>query len=644
MQTAQITPRILVFLLGVVAFIVLPHYANIPPLILALFFLILGLRLYGIRKPARRTPNPVMLLITLLGITAILVQDLGQWSILLGVSVLVLAFGLKLLELNTGRDVYVVCFAGFIVTATHFLFSQSIAILIYGIIITCCLLAVLIAINSEQRRLPDALHIAGMLLLQALPLTAVIFVLFPRFPSPSWLHLSQNRMQTGLSETLEPGSVNDLQISQERVFRVKFSGDAPPLNQMYWRGPVLSYTDGKVWRMLHNDFTRFQDKLTLTGPVFRYTELLEPQAYNWVYALDLPAQYDNKLKRNGYYQLTSIDKQVKAAEYSLSSATQYNTGAITKTEYRESLQLPAQPSARIQALVQQLQGQDADPEAYIEKLLNYFREQHFSYTLQPPLLGDQPIENFLFDAKRGFCSHYATAFVYLMRTAKIPARVVTGYLGGQLNPIGQFLEIRQSNAHAWTEVWLEKKGWVRVDPTSALLLADTQQNGRIETLLTGEPDVEISEWSRTLRKLEQIRNNIDYQWQRWIIHYGDNSQTLVFSLLGMDNPISLAIGLLIAAGAVVLALSLMILRPRQKSAPPAVRLFKKFCRKMAKTGILIRAGEGASDYAQRAKRHHPELASLIDEITAIFIRLHYQRISNEQDLELLKQRVNEFPR
>ncbi|MGR8950829.1 MAG: transglutaminase TgpA family protein [Gammaproteobacteria bacterium] len=510
-------------------------------------------------------------------------------------------------------------------------------------------LSALVAINSGSTSNSRAMRSAGRLLAQALPISAILFVLFPRVEAPVWHWLEQQKQaRTGLSDRLEPGAIGDLALSPALAFRVKFNGGIPPRNQLYWRGPVFSHTDGNVWTMSNNDHAlSYQDQLQFSGKPYRYTILQEPQSDNWVYALDMPADYAYSLSRNANYQLISSAKAGEAAEFAIVSYPEYNTGYLTKTEYRENRQLPGPLSARVAELVNQLQGIDGKPEAYIDRILDYFRRQHFSYSLHPPLMQNHFIETFLFEARTGFCNHYAAAFVYLMRAADIPARVVTGYQGGEYNPVGKFLEVRQANAHAWAEVWLEGRGWTRVDPTAAILPDRVEQDvnvaRQVETGAVSLTGAESAQIETSLFAFRQVVNSADYLWQRWVVRYGTENQSLLWSRLGIGSFFQSLLWLVAAIASTLLIFAGRMLGSRHHEAPE-VRLYRRFCRKMAKAGIRIHPGEGPNDFAMRAKTGKPEISQLIDEVTQIFVRLRYHRAPAADDVKQLKKSVNAISR
>lgn len=637
-------------LLLAVALIVLPHVGHIPPLLSVFFGVLWVWRFCGIRYPNCLPKGMAASVLMLVGIGLLVAHHRGEWGIGSGTALFVTALGLKLLELNKPRDVYLIVYLGFIVIAAQFLYWQNIVAAIYGLSVSLLLLACLVAVNQHGRLFrADVLRRISYLFLQALPMTAILFMVFPRVQAPAWAFLNddKHRAQSGLGDILEPGAFDQLALSPKLAFRVKFDGAMPPKDQLYWRGPVFSFTDGVRWRRSNNAHAKYyQEPLQVSGQSYAYRLLLEPQAHSWVYGLEMPVEFDDSLRRDANYQLLSRIRSGEAAEFKLVSYSHYNTGRITRSEYAENRQLPGEPSAEVESLVRQLHGFDEAPERYLNNVLAWFRQQGFQYSLTPPLMPDRPIETFLFEAKTGFCNHYATAFVYLLRVADIPARVVTGYQGGEFNKIGRFLEVRQSDAHAWAEVWLDGKGWVRVDPTSAVISDQTAQDSlRDERSEFGEAgaaaiDREIRDSWSDLKPVEQFWNSLEYYWQRWIVSYGSGTRSDLLNRLHLKHWQEVLFGLLAVWLAVMLILAGMLLRPWGKRDDPVAGLYRKFCRKMTRLGVERASSEGPIDFAQRAKMHCPELARDIDEITEIFVRLNYHRADSGGDFRRLRKKVS----
>ncbi|WP_031434347.1 transglutaminase TgpA family protein [Methylomarinum vadi] len=641
--------RIFIFLLVSIGLIALPHFNNIPLPLFGFFYLLLGWRFIALWKPAWLPNKFLVLFLTVSGIALLYSQHQGILGRDAGTSLFITALGLKLLEVKSSRDIYLTNYLAFIVASTLFLYQQSMWMAVYILSVCCVLLATLVTINSRLQNALTALKIAALIIMQALPLAIVLFLLFPRIEAPRWmLFEDKQQARSGLSDTLEPGSISRLGLSDELAFRVKFDGDIPPPEQRYWRGPVYSYTDGKRWTESPNRFfRRFMDRPRFLGTPYRYKLLMEPQKHHWVYALDLAAEYNDPLQRTSFYQLVTPSTPEERAEYRIVSYPHYNTGYLTKTEHHDNLQLPGEPSSRITSLVRRLHGFDGEPEAFIRQLLKFFREEQFYYTLMPDVMKDNPIETFLFESRYGFCSHYATAFVYLMRVANIPARVVGGYQGGELNKVGGFIEVRQANAHAWAEVWLSGKGWVRFDPTAAVAPERVEQDVNIDLqIASGEVNftpVEIGAAMSWLKRGRQLWNSLDYQWQRWVINYSNTNQSNLLAALGIDNIERLLYWLIGSVTSVSLLLAWLLLRNNRPRADPVMALYQNFCAKLAKqAGLQIRTGEGARHFAQRVKRRHPEMAGRIDDITGLFIKLRYQADAEETDLRQFKRQVRKF--
>jgi transglutaminase-like putative cysteine protease len=639
----------LITLLITIGMIALPHAFNLSIPVFSLFCLLLCWRFICIWKKTWLPTPPLLFLLTLGSLTLLFVQHhtiLGRDA---GTSMFIIALGLKLMELKKPKDITLVTYLAFIVAASQFLYLQNIFMAAYIFFVCCMLLGTLILMNSQQPHLGIAIKQSCLIVAQAIPFMIAMFIFFPRLEAPQWMLFSDKHgAKTGLSDTLEPGSISRLGKSDELVFRVKFSGPTPPPQERYWRGPVFSYTDGKRWTQIQNNTPdNFKDSVRVSETPYHYTLLLEAQEKNWVFALDMPTEFPQNTTRDARYQLLAKHNPHDRAEYKITSYPKFNTGIISEHDNVENLQLPDKPSARIIQLVTQLQGHSQEPRLLIQNLLNYFSQQEFHYTLHPPLMPENPIETFLFDSRYGFCSHYATAFVYLMRVANIPARVVTGYQGGKFNKVGDFLEIRQANAHAWTEVWLDQRGWVRFDPTAAVAPERIEQDVNIDLqIASGEVNFMLVKNANLIGKwLKQtglLWNSVDYHWQRWVINYTSVSQTNFLSALGIEN---IAAMLYWTAGLATFLTSLLIVvvfYKHRKPSDPVLLIYSRFCSKIATQGIILANGEGAKDYATRCKRNLPQLTITIDAITSLYLKIRYGKSVSEADVNQLKLLVAAF--
>ena len=453
-----------------------------------------------------------------------------------GVAMLVLFMALKLLELRARRDAAIVIMLGYFLLLTHYFYSQSIPTGLWLIAALVCLTATLIRLFGGAASRPLAtLRYAGLLVLQALPFMLALYLLFPRVAGPLW-GLPQDAFagQTGLSDQMSPGSISQLVQNGEIAFRVRFAGAAPKQSQLYWRGPVLESYDGQRWqqRAIPGPAPRIEDETT---PV-SYSLILEPHHQRWLLALDAPTRLPPDAALNSRLTVESKAPVNQRRMVELASALSYRFNREEDaTTLRRNLALPAGRNPQTQALAATWRQADNRPAAIVERALSYFRQEPFAYTLAPPLLDSRdPVDEFLFTSREGFCEHYAAAFVVLMRAAGIPARVVTGYQGGELNPLDGNLVVRQSDAHAWAEVWLADQGWQRVDPTAAISPARIN-TGIAAAARAGDPLPALvrldNAWLRQLRYRWEAANNA---WNLWVLGYNPGRQQELLSRLGLD--------------------------------------------------------------------------------------------------------------
>lgn len=657
----------LYFLLASLGLITLPHINHVPYPVFGFFYLLLTWRMLAIRIPACLPGFNLTFVLTLSGMALLFIQydDLfGRQAVPsqsgfgpprifdreASTSLLMTALALKLMELRKNKDVSLATHLTFVVAATQFLYQQSLIMLAYIFLVIILLLAAMVNQASRSITTVASIRIATVLALQAIPIALAIFILFPRIEAPRLQWFSdRNTRLSSLSDFLEPGSISNLSLSEELVFRVKFSERIPPPEFRYWRGPVMTHTDGRRWTQSVTEASeQAVAEPSVSGGLYQYVIMMEPQAKNWVFAMDMPVNYSGPLTRNAYYQLTTSQSPERRSEYRIDSYPLYNTGIISDDQRRESLQLPFEPSDRVKSLIRQLHGYDGRPEVFIGELLRHFREENFRYTLTPPKLDDDPIETFLFETRSGFCSHYASAFVYLMRAANIPSRIVSGFLGGTYNSVGQFLEIRQKDAHAWAEVWLRNKGWVRYDPTAAIAPERIESSYDIDdTVLGGEIFFEtggavgglVVQW---LDQARLLMNSADYNWQRWVINYNSLNQSRVLGRFGIHDAKSMVMWMTLIIGVIIAILGSYLLFYKKNSADKALKSYRRFCNKLRSGGLSRGLSEGARDFALRAKTTIPERSEEIDRITELFIGLRYGREPKAEDLKQLSRLVSIF--
>ncbi len=595
-----------------------------------------------------------------------------------GVSLLLIMLSLKLLEMQKKRDFIVAVSLGFFVVITSFLYSQSVLIAVYMFATIIVLTTALIVTHRLKSSLFDSVNVrlAGTMLLLAIPIAILLFVLFPRLPSPMWgLPEDAFAGMSGLSDHMSPGQISRLSDSDAVAFRVQFSSPLPTPSQLYWRGPVFSHFDGKTWSsaqatvlgetapnpipttIKYRNSGRASMELRQQDIVGKdnmvgYSITLEPHNQHWLFALEMPALLPPQSTFSEAFELISNQPVKKLMHYELRSYLNYELEPNHLANRHVYLQMPSNVGIKAQQLILQLITSISDQKDRDEKIvaaiLNYFRQQPFVYTKQPPLLPDDPIDQFLFETRQGFCEHYASAFTFLMRSAGIPARVVTGYQGGEFNSLGDYLIVRQSDAHAWSEVWITGKGWMRVDPTAAIPPERVQYSDHLQRFRSSvaTSTVDLSWVSSAWRKMKLGWDNVNHVWNMWIIGYNNKKQNSFMSWLGMGDFgwQGLAIVLFSGLFALVLLVAFQVLYRTHASSDPVQKIYQRYCRKLERIGLRKSHSEGASHFAKRAIGLHPELSGPINNITRLYntIRYSHHDVSDHHPEAELRTAVNQF--
>jgi transglutaminase-like putative cysteine protease len=556
--------------------------------------------------------------------------------------------GMKLLESSTIRDLTVIVFLAYFSLFSALLYNQDLVRLPYLLITAWLITVTLMRIHQTTVTMPirEAAGITGRMFLQALPLAVLLFLFFPRLPGQFWAMPARSQAISGLDDELSPGDVSELSLSSAIAFRVRFDGEMPPPRERYWRGPVLHDFDGRTWRRPHSPFLR--QKAEPTGPLYRYRVTLEPHQRNWVFPLDVVVSKTGgpPAFTTSDFQLITRDPVATLSFFDLQSATAYHVeDALPHAMQRADTLLPPDRNPRAAALAKQLRERAGSPEAFVQAVLAKFRDEEYFYTLEPPRLELDSVDDFLFNTRRGFCEHFASAFTFMARAAGIPARVVTGYQGGEYNPMGGYLVVRQSDAHAWSEVWYEGRGWVRVDPTAAIAPE------RIESGLDAAMSEEEPVPDRLLRRstiLAHIRFAWDAAntfWNDQVVGFGENQQRWLMQRFGIDEPDwqYLGFALVVTLAAFFAALTAYLawrFRPRNRDAVAAV--YEQLCRKLARHDMPRLAHEGPTDYVARVLRTRPQLAPQLVEARALYVNLRYGPAPLASELSRLKFLVNQL--
>ncbi len=627
----------MLLLLGACVLVLLPHAAHLPGWVMPACILLLGWRGWITFSGKRLPPRYLLLPVAGLAVGGVYLSYHTLMGREAGVAMLALLLALKLLEMRAKRDLFVALYLSFFLILAGFFYSQSIGTAVLTIIAVIAILTTQLsfqyagAVPPLRRRLRMSATIVGL----ALPLTLVMFLFFPRIQGPLWgMPSDAYAGHTGLSNTMSPGNIAHLAQSDEIAFRAWFSDPLPPQRALYWRGIVLDRYDGRTWSAAPNEPGNRQAlSVLLRGPAVHYQVTLEPSGQHWLFALDVPQQLpalpDNRVSVSPALELRAAQPINQRVRYDAVSRTGYvlqpglATGALARW-----LELPPGYDPRARAFAVQMRGNAGSEDAAIAALLHYFHDHDFRYTLDPPPLGHDAIDDFLFSTRAGFCEHYAGAFVFLMRAMHIPARVVTGYQGGEINPVDGFLTVRQSDAHAWAEVWLGRRGWVRIDPTAAVAPERVERNigsllpqPVLGGLITLEPSPGgwLSGWHRLRQDWEAVGN----AWNQWVLNYTPDRQKAFVKSLGFDHVDARTLsGLMLVLGSLALAAVVLPLLANQHRLDPVDAMYAALCRRLADHGLARAPHEGPRAYRARVDGAGSPLAPEKRQAAARFLQLY----------------------
>jgi transglutaminase-like putative cysteine protease len=581
------------------------------------------------KRPLRLPGTLARVFLTLLLIAAVALQFRTLNGLTAGTALLVSMAAVKLLETYRRRDLYIVVGVALSLLVASCLDRQGILRApLYALHVwVCCAAFAMIGNDGGTLRSREAVSLAGRSIAISVPLALLLFLLFPRMAGGFWSLPPSDRAQSGLSDTMSPGSISELTENDDPVFRVHFIGRTPPREDFYWRGPVLHDFDGYTWRDLpgRNSIrlpTRF------LGEPYRYRIALEPHSRNWWFALDTVTRSpDRRVRLTFDNQLIAAQPVTRLVEYEATSYTRTATPVpIPIWAERYGTELPANRNRRSVQLAREMHAQAGSDAAYISAVLEMFRNGGFEYTLTPPRLDFDSVDDFLFNTRRGFCGHYASAFVTLMRAARVPSRVVTGYQGAEWNPVGRYFTVRQSDAHAWSEVWIDGRGWTRVDPT-AVVAPERLRRGVFELL----PD-SLSAPARLMRQTPWINRTaqtwdaVNEWWNSRVLKYDLSQQFSLLQGLGFEAPEWKHLGWLLAAGLIawLLVVGWHVARTGRRAAPDRLaRAYLRLCGKLARAGVQREPHQGPLAYADTVKARRPDLAAVARSLLSRYADLRF---------------------
>lgn len=644
---AFLDKRTLYALAAVLLLSQLPHIPHLPIWVSLLGASVVSIKILAHHKPSKFLNlllSPVGTMVIAVG-AALLIR--AHYGYIIGrdpcVAFLFILVSCKFAEVRKSSDsTLLLCLAGFLLLTQYF-YSQSIvsALVTFPAVLALGNALAIIRDSSNAPATKQNLKMVGKLLLQGAPLAAFLFVVFPRLPGPLWSLPDDATARTGLSDSMTPGSIGNLSKSDEVAFRVEFDGRIPTQEQLYWRGPVLSDYDGRQWtigKRRPEVVPSGTPELDSIGA--KYTVLMQPNHQPWLFALEhpssLPLSGTQGNRDSRVLAKLSADLQLKS-DKPVTQVLRYEQTSSLASSYKAI----GIPSERFTALsdnnpktitfAKKLRSESVTDRAYADTVMRYFNEEKFHYTLRPSLLGNSPVDEFLFDTRNGFCEHYASAFVVLMRAAGIPARVVTGYLGGEMN--GDYMIVRQSDAHAWTEAYLSGR-WVRFDPTGAVAPSRVDTN-MAAALGTGEPVPMMARQTSAFMKRFKLRmDELNYDWQRLVVDFDNDSQSKIWEKLGLPKLQLWQITALVLGitGLWCLAVLGFPFNTR-KSNSAEEKLWHQYVNIIQRYGIKRQINETPDEFISRAESLLPN-NSLVKSVGDELVRLRFAPLNSQMSNEL----------
>ena len=639
-----VSDRDIGWLLLTLMLVIAPHTLRAPWWLTALALCLFGWRAY---LHLNRAPLPsrwLLFAIAFAGIAGVYFEYRTIFGRTPGTVLLMLFAGLKLLETRNHRDAAVTVFLCYFLIITNFLFTQSIPTALLMCVALVAVTGALVGFSAPQRTSLNNLRTGATMLGYAVPIGAVLFLLFPRVQGPLW-GLPQDAFSavTGLSDSMTPGTISSLTQSDAIAFRADFEGDPPLSRERYWRGPVMWYFDGRTWRTGPDELAEFQAPRGGQGR-HRYTLVLEPHNRNWLFALESPASVPPNARYTRDGRVLAAAPVRSRAHYRMESLTSPEPDARELDRVLErAIRMPAGYNPRATALAQEWRRKSSSDAEILQHAVQLFRDARFVYTLEPPLLGRDAVDEFLFDVKRGFCEAYAGSFAFLMRAAGVAARIVTGYQGGDFNPVDRNITVRQTDAHAWVEVYLQGRGWVRVDPTAASV-PSRLESGLARSVPEGDslpflmrPDMA---WLRSLRYNWEA---LSHRWNLYVLGYNPDRQRDLMSWFGMpDSDWRKLTATLFTILGILTALLLAWSSRRLLRPDPVQKAWTAFCAKLQARGVKRALHEGPRDFSQRAARSLPHCDLAICSIGELYLALRYGRDAPRDAIAELRRRVREL--
>lgn len=629
---SQVTLSLLSYLVLAQALVIVPHLFQLPLWLLPIWLGVVCWR-WQIARGVWPHPTGIQKAFLVIACSAGLYFSFGaKPSFDAMMSLLILGFSLKLCELRSRKELLLLLYLALFILACFFIVQNSLSAVLYALIPFVFLFNLFMQLQKANvTRAFVWKDIRGIFftVLQAIPLLLALFIVMPRLGS-FWAVPSLQQAKTGLSDFLSPGDISELIESDALAFRVTFSGEIPAQQNLYWRSMALSFFDGRAWRQPSQHRTPLifsTEKLvdSTVGPETAYEVIFEPTGQNWLVMLMVPNSWSDSLRIDSRFSVTSLDPINERLAYKLSSRIQARVTPLSENERAENLQLPAKgnPYTR-EEVARWLQIVDG-PQAFIDKALGNFRES-FYYTLQPKQLTSDAIDSFLRDTKQGYCEHFASSFVFMARAAGIPARVVTGYQGGEVHREAGYISVRQRHAHAWAEVWLENKGWTLVDPTAAVAPERILKSPEASLPTTDQARIQKPFYARIgiWAAATQYWDDVNYQWVRWVMNFDTENQDALLSKWFGDVSLIRLAGFILGAGALTLIMVYLFsfVGAKQKISKERFVL-NLLTKKLNPFGLTPQIAESPMAFLSRVKVSFPDSVPELNGVSELYEKTFY---------------------
>lgn len=634
-------------LLAALSVAILPQIFRLPVWIVLWCIVLWGYMLVAVKRNLP-IPNKYMRqILAVIGIAGLFMTFRRTMGGAAYVSLLSIMAGLKPLEIQTHRDRMITVFLAYFLVITSLFDFENLAMTLYMFLSVLFTTAVLIRVNNPTDAFKSNLKLAIKIMGQAIPLMVVFFLLFPRLEGNLWGFGKRFSGKSGFASAVSPGDISHLVLNNEIAFRAYFKNQSPEPQYLYWRGIVFWHYNGESWRLAQKA-ARLRRSFQVSN-VYDYTIRLEPHEERWLFAMDIPITHPEMAGILDDYTMYSKRRIRKRTEYDVKSATIYNTGPLPHWAKIMGLRLPTRGNPLSRSLAAKLAQHTTSDEEIVQNALEFFSKNEFAYTLRPPPLKKDRIDDFLFRTRKGFCEHYASAFGFLMRAAGVPTRLVGGYLGGEFNPYGNYLVVRQSDAHVWNEVWLSGKGWVRVDPT--LAIAPQRIEGGMQSSVPPEElpgFLAIRKWgsvSQVIRDILFAWDMLSTQWDIWFMGFSAMEQEELLSKIGVRAQTwKIQAAALCLSIILILALGFLLakIRKPKKNRDIILENYRKFCKKLSRIGLPKASYQGPLDYADDVISKRPDIQTEVKAITDLYIHLRYQGEDADSLKTQFRKRIDQF--